>query len=308
VLALIGGTTAAFTLTEALKLQRSPIGKPRFRLFFSPTCECPKSMARLSFRLRREDSLDAVIVDADGEPVRKLTSGDERSPGRVVLRWDGRTDGGVLAPDGAYRLRIHLDEERRTIVVPNVFRLDTEPPTAELLSLAPRVLSPDGDGRRDSATLEVGLSEAARPIVLVDGTAAEAGRLAESGDSELDWAGSREGNALPAGVYVVGVQVRDRAGNLSSPSSGITVRIRYVSLGRSSYTATRGGVLHFRVASDAERIHWRLLRRGKVVLRGADAPGAVSAPLPRRIERGRYVLRVAANGHRAEAKVLVKPR
>ena len=170
-LALIGGTTAAFTLTEALKLERSPIGKVRFRAYFADV-DCAKSTARLSFRLREEDRLDAVVVDSDGEPVRAREQGRTLAwPG--VYRWDGRTDAGTPAPDGAYRLRVHLDEQRRTIVVPNVFRLDTEAPSVELVSLAPRILSPDGDGRRDSATLEISLGETARPIVLVDGDRAD---------------------------------------------------------------------------------------------------------------------------------------
>jgi hypothetical protein len=308
VLALIGGTTAAFTLTEALKLERSPIGKVRFRAYFSPTCDCAKSTARLSFRLREEDRLDAVVVDSDGEPVRALASGEERSPGRVVYRWDGRTDAGTPAPDGAYRLRVHLDEQRRTIVVPNVFRLDTEAPSVELVSLAPRILSPDGDGRRDSATLEISLGETARPIVLVDGDRAEFGRLAEAGEAELDWSGTSEGTDLANGTYVVGVEARDRAGNLSSPSSGITVRIHYVTLGRSSYRARRDGVLRFRVSSDAERIRWRLVRRGRVVLTGETDRGAVAEQLPSRVKRGRHVLQVTANGHSDEATVFVRPR
>jgi flagellar hook assembly protein FlgD len=308
VLALIGGTTAAFTLTEALKLERSPIRKVRVGPYFSPTCECRKNQARVSFRLREGDRLDAVVVDSDGEPVRALASGEERSPGKVVYRWDGKTDAGTPAADGAYRLRVHLDEQRRTIVLPNVFELDSEAPTVELVSLAPRILSPDGDGRRDVSTLEISLGETARPMVLVDGERAEIGPLAEAGESELEWAGTSEGTDLPQGTYVVGVQARDRAGNLSPPSSGITVRIHYVTLGRSSYRVRRGGALRFRVASDADRVAWRLVRRGRVVLAGAADPGAVTAQLPARVQRGRYVLQATANGHSDEAEVFVRPR
>lgn len=307
-LALIGGTTAAFTLTEALKLERSPIGRVTVRPYFSPTCDCARNMARVSFRLREGDRLDAVIVDSDGEPVRVLVNGEERSAGRVVYLWDGKTDAGTAAPDGAYRLRVHLDEQHRTIVVPNVFRLDTEAPSVELVSAAPRILSPDGDGRRDSATLQISLAETARPFVLVDGKKVETGSIVDAGESELEWSGTSEGTDLPEGTYVVGVQARDRAGNLSPPSSGITVRIHYVTLGRASYRATRSGVLRFRVSSDAERVRWRLIRRGKVVLAGETDPGGAAAQLPPRVQRGRYILQVTANGHSDEAKVFVRPR
>ena len=304
-LALIGGTTAAFTLTEALKLERSPIGNVRVRPFFSPTCECLKGVARIAFRLREEDRLDAVIVDSDGEDVRTLASSEAHSRGRIVFRWDGRTEAGAVAPDGAYRLRVHLDDARRTIVVPNVVRLDTEPPVAELVSLEPRIISPDGDGRRDAATLTVRLSEPARPVVLVDGSPAAGEPLAEAGTSELRWAGTTHRRALPAGADVVGVRAVDRAGNRSEISSGLTVRIRYVTLGRDAYRTRRGGVLRFRVSTDAEAFRWQILRRGVVVLRGEGERPSVAVFLPTRVERGRYVLRVVAEGRHDEAELLV---
>jgi hypothetical protein len=308
VLALIAGTTAAFTLTEALKLERSPIGKVRVRPYFSPACECLKSVARVSFRLREQDRLDAVVLDSDDERVRTLASGEEHAPGRVAFRWDGRTDEGAVAPDGAYRLRIHLDEERRTIVIPNVFRLDTEPPVAELVSLAPRVISPDGDERRDATTLTIRLSEPGRPVVLVDGSPAAAAQLAEAGTSELGWEGTRRRRTLPEGAYVIGVRARDRAGNRSAASSGLTIRIRYVTLARSSYRVPRGGVLRFRVSTDAEEFAWQILRRGQVALRGDSRRSVVAVSLPTRLRRGDYVLRVEAGRHHDRADLAVGRR
>jgi len=41
-LALLAGTTTAFALTEALKLEKSPVSRPRFKSVFSPTCACPR--------------------------------------------------------------------------------------------------------------------------------------------------------------------------------------------------------------------------------------------------------------------------
>lgn len=307
-LALLGGTTAAFTLTEALKLQRSPIGRPRFEPFFSPVCACGKSAARLTLRLRKADRLDAVIIDADGEPVRSLASGVEHARGRVVLIWDGRTDDGALAPDGAYRLRVHLAGERRTIVVPNVVRLDTQPPAVELVSVTPRVLSPDGDGRHDLAQIELSLSERARPLILAESQRAGRARVSEAGTAEIKWGGRRAGRPLPAGVYLVAVQARDGAGNLSAPSTGVTVRIRYVELRASSYVARRGGILHFRVSADSPHFRWEITRRGRRVLAGKARTGPVAVRLPERILRGRYFLRVMVNRHVDGARLVVRPR
>ncbi|MGH3032275.1 MAG: hypothetical protein ACRDNE_16220, partial [Gaiellaceae bacterium] len=63
VLALLVATAAAFAVTEALKLEPSALSRPRLDRIFSPTCACPQSTARLAFRLREADTIDAVIVD-----------------------------------------------------------------------------------------------------------------------------------------------------------------------------------------------------------------------------------------------------
>ena len=76
VLALLVATTAAFALTEALKLERSPVTAPRFDKLFSPTCACETSTERLALRLREPSTIDAVIVDDVCETVRTLETED----------------------------------------------------------------------------------------------------------------------------------------------------------------------------------------------------------------------------------------
>jgi hypothetical protein len=311
VFALLAGTTAAFAVTEALKLEPSPITRPRLDRVFSPTCACPQSTARLALRLREADTIDAVIVDAGGAPVRTLATDSAEVAGRLVFRWNGEDDAGTIVPDGPYRLRVHLDDERRTIVIPNVVRVDTEPPTAELVGLSPRTLSPDGDGRGDQARIELRLSERARPLVLVDGEVAAGGRMRSGGRAALVWRGTANGRPLPAGRYVVALQAQDRAGNVSTPSAGVVVRVRYVELAAEVVRARRGGVLRFGVLTDAQEFAWTLFRRARArrpLLEGTAETADVALRLPPRIRAGRYVLRVAAIGHADEAAVVVRPR
>lgn len=164
-LALLAGTTTAFALTEALKLERSPVSRPRFKSVFSPTCACPRETARLAVTVRDADTIDAVIVDEDGNSVRTLAFGEPYGPGRTVFRWDGRDDRGEVVPDGAYRLRLHFAEADRTIVIPDTVRVDTRPPTIDLVSLEPRRLERGGEG----TTIVVRLNGPARPLLLADG-------------------------------------------------------------------------------------------------------------------------------------------
>jgi hypothetical protein len=125
VLALLGGTAAAFAVTEALKLEGQAISKPRVTKRFAPGARCGPRKATLAFKLHRSEPVDAVIVDGDGQPIRTLASGVTRRGGWVRLAWDGSRDGGARAPDGEYRLRVHLLREDRTITIPNAVRLES---------------------------------------------------------------------------------------------------------------------------------------------------------------------------------------
>jgi hypothetical protein len=221
VLALLVGTTTAFALTEVLKLERSPVTRPRFTAVFSPTCACRRETARLAVRLRRADKIDAVILDADGDPVRTLVAGARAAAGRNVFLWNGRSDAGALVPDGAYRLSLHFADAGRTILIPDMIRVDTVPPKAELVSLAPRRISPNGTG----AKIVLHLSETARTLVLASGELVFRGETRDAGTVTLVWDGTARGRPLSPGRYVVTLEARDPGGNLSPPTEGISVRV-----------------------------------------------------------------------------------
>lgn len=220
-LVLLAGTTTAFALTEALKLEQSPVLRPRFKSVFSPTCACPRETARLAVRLRDADTIDAVIVDDDDNPVRTLASRERYARGRTVFRWDGRDDGGEIVPDGTYRLRLHFAEADRTILIPDTVRVDTRPPTIELVSLEPRRLERGGEG----ATIVVRLAERARPLLLVNGELLLRGPVRDPGRVQLRWDATVEGHPLSRGRYALTLEAEDRVGNVSTPTVTVIVRI-----------------------------------------------------------------------------------
>jgi hypothetical protein len=308
VLALLGGTAAAFTVTEGLKLERSPLKPRRFDEVFSPTCACPTQVAKLSFRLRQADRLDLVIVSGD-EPVRTLVRDLDLQPGRVRVRWDGTDDSGAIVPDGAYRLRVLVHELDRTIVFPQEIRVDTQAPALEALGARPSAFSPDGDGRGDTATIALRTSEAGEALVFVEGQLAVEARMRTEGEKEVAWDGSVDGRPLREGLYTLFARVRDLAGNLS-PAARLSVRIRYLEVLPKVVVARRGTRLRFRVLTDASTVSWTLRKRGgRDVLADARArSGSIAVLLPDRIRAGRYVLEVVANGHRERAVVRVTRR
>lgn len=308
VLALIGGTTAAFTITEALKLEPTPITAKRAEELFSPGCGCPTAIARLSMRIRRNDRLDLDIL-AGGVPIRNLARDLEAKKGRVHVRWDGRDDAGRIVPDGSYRLRVHLRDDDRTVVIPRTVRVDTESPDFEVLGVDRQVFSPDDDGRGDSIRIGYDSSEDGAAVVFVNGRLAAEGAFKPAGEADIAWDGQVDGRAVRAGDYTLFLRVRDAAGNLSAPGK-VAVAVRYIVVVQSTRAVRRGGNVRFRVVTDASRFSWELRRVGGGIL-GSEArerPGVVVARVPEGARAGRYVLEVEANGHRDRAVVRVLRR
>ena len=309
VLALVAGTAAAFAVTESLKLERSPITAPRFDKRFSPVCACPTDTAELGFRLRRADRLDAAVVNGDDEIVRTLVEDERHRRGNVLFRWDGRDDAGAVVPDGPFRLRVHLDRARRTIVIPNVVLVDTKAPEVVAFRIRRPAFSPNGDGTNDRLPVIYRATEKGSPILLVDGEPAILGKSRLPRRQRITWGGRVDGEALAPGTYAIALQVRDRAGNLSELTEPLPVRVRALRIARAPATIAPGGLLRFRVATDAPPFAWSFKPAGGAPLLAGRAPGnAVAVRLPRTLAPGRYVLTIAGVGESDEATVLVRAR
>jgi hypothetical protein len=290
VLGLLVGTAAAFAVTERLKVVPSPIAAPKITEAFSPVCRCETSHARIAFSLREADRITVTIVDTDGDEVETLVDDEQRDAGPVQFSWAGSD-----APEGTYRVRVHFDEARRTIEIPNEIRLDRTPPVLTVQSIVPDAFSPDGDGRADKVKATYAVSERSSVELFVDGDSTLKGRPNERG--KLEW----YGKDLRAGLYGVTLVAHDLAGNRSQPSPTAVVRLRFVALARDRLVVPAGLRFGVRVSTDARRYAWRLGRR-----RG-DATGAqliLRAPtLP-----GRYTLTVTYRGRSDAMAVFVRPR
>jgi hypothetical protein len=311
VLVLLGGTAAAFAFTEKVKLERSPVTAPKFDREFSPVCDCDTNIARLDLRFRRQETIDATMVDAHGQSVRTLASNERVSKGAHTLVWDGRDDAGAIVPDGVYRLRIRLENERRTILVPTTIRVDTKAPVASLIRVRPEAFSPDGDDRGDQVKVLYRSNEEGRPELLVDGASALVARNRARGQASVNWNGKLGGEVADVGNYLLSIVVRDPAGNESEPTSALPVRLRYLELDSDSYAVPPGEVLTFEVSTDATPIEWSLARRKRrglhpPILSGtAEDAGSISVEIPLSAHPGRYVLQVTAGGYKDRAPVTV---
>jgi hypothetical protein len=298
VLGLLGGTAAAFAITEGLKLEKSPITRTHITKVFSPVCACKHDKALIQFRLRHGDTVKVTIVTPQGTTVATLVDHHfRRGTVRPPLAWDGRDHTGAIVPDGSYRVRVHLAKRHQTINLPNTILVDTTPPTITLKSVQPAVISPNYDGRAEYTNISFRVSGPARPLLYVNGKLAGRGRLDRSGGT-LHWFGKSQGRRYPAGTYRLTLRAEDQAGNLSKPTPPATVRIRFLSLGRPVIRVPAGKRFSLGVSADAKLVHWLL--HGRM---GQASPGTLKLRAPKR--PGRYRLFVTAVRHSQTAVVIV---
>jgi hypothetical protein len=300
VLGLLGGTAAAFAVTEHLKLQRSPIFRTDVWKTFSPVCGCSTDKALIRFQLRRADRVTLSIEDGDGKIVRTIVAGFPARRGRFGRYWDGRDESGAVVPEGVYKPRVHLAQQHRTIVLPNEIRVDTTPPRVTVLGWIPRghVLTPDRNFRHERLEVRYRVSDPAHVILYVGGERRYRSRSQQT-TGIARWFGRVNGRGVPAGRYRVTLAARDLAGNLSPQVSVGTVFVRYVRLPHAVYRVKAGTRFGTHVRTDSPGVRWRLGKRsgtGKshLVLRAPKQPG-------------RYRLTVGVGDHQATAIVVVGP-
>ena len=295
VLFLLGGTAAAFAVTEGLKLEPSPITGTSVVKIFSPRCECDQDSAAVDFKLRKADRLTITMIDANGREVRRLVERARYPRGWQTFVWNGRNDEGSIAPDGEYSPRVHLARAHQTIILPNPIRVDTTPPTTTLVSIQPRQLTP----AHHKAKVRYRVSEQARGIVYVDGLRAVGPSHFYPLDGKLDLYLRVRGRDLARGPHTVSVGAVDLAGNVGRASAPRRIVVRYVEFARKAVRVRAGGVIAVRY-SEAGTVRWRLGGRT-----GISKHGTVRIRAPR--VPGRYGLFVLQGAHADRATVTVVP-
>ena len=302
-LALLVGSAVAFGVAERLKVEKSPVTGTAVDKVFSPVCQCPQRRASIAFRLRRADRLKLSLLDDEGNDVRRLVAGERAARGPHEFFWNGRDDEGRLLPEGRYRPKVELGRADRTIVLPNPIRVDVTPPVVRVVSVKPRALSPDGDGRGDIVRIRYRANEAVRGLLLVNGRLRVVSRTQRPG-GVLQWVGGTAGGGkLPPGLYRLAVQARDLAGNLSRRVPAAVVPLRYVRLEETRVSLAPGVRARVGLETDAARVPW-ILRRGSSVVQRGVAQRVIRLRAP--AQPGTYVLVATAGGHIARGLVFVR--
>lgn len=190
---------------------RNPKGKPAAVSF--------KEM-KVSFYLQnRGDEVDVEIVNQAGRGIRTLPGSGRYMPTfkRRRFVWDGRESNGQIAPDGAYDIRVSLEQLGRKLLIAKPsgavepVTVQTHPPHLVVTSVAPRVVDVAG---RSAVAIHYAGNQGLRPqILILRLTGARAPRVVKSYAATTRagtslWNGTLAGG-LPAtpGSYLVGLRL-----------------------------------------------------------------------------------------------------
>ena len=179
------------------------MAKPKFERHLSPTCGCAHERAELTLTLRSPERLGVSVVDSDGAHVATLATSQDLPAGRASFDWDGRADDGRIVPDGRYRLKVRLENDRRTILIPKTILVDTVSPTVRVV---------DAVSTDEGLLVRYKTSEAVRAFLLLDGKRVAHAERKDPGTGRITW--DEPGAQPTAGLTLVAV---DRSGNRSEP-------------------------------------------------------------------------------------------
>jgi len=321
---LVLATSAAFLVAQRLKRSTPIIERVYYNRYIGPTCNCKKSHVTIAFTLRDRGRVTATLVNSDGDDVRTLVDDRVLRAGRHRYVWNGRADGGLIAPDGTYRLRVTLRNQARSVTAARELIVDTVPPRPKIVAITPPEVLPGAPaplgrariryrGRSDPAPLvQIYRTDLPKPqeVAFFHGT-----RFRKT----AYWDGTVDGKPAPDGVYAVTITTYDRAGNggsfprvlpptASQGKPGTGVSVRYLTVSGSLDPVQAGSEARFRIGPTPRRLRWSLgpVGPGRTLARGGGSGRQLAVTVPPGTASGVYLLRVQAAGHRAVQPVVVQ--
>jgi hypothetical protein len=319
---LVAASFGAFFLAQRLKGAESVAEITQLTRFFSPNGDGRRDVNRITFKVKEPGRVTVTIVNREGDRVRRLADDIDARPGRPVhVVWDGRTDDGLRAPDGLYRMQVGLHRTGRTVTVAGSFNVDTTAPKPVVVSVTPPIAGPvpgpfeirvRGVGRRRAPGFRVLRTDVSPPR--------EVARFrGRKGSRRGVWDGLVDGAPAPPGTYIVVVAVRDRSGNVGTAPAvlppvpgqvrgkpGITVR--QITAQPPLEPVRAGTRVEFFVDSRRRAYRWSLRRVGigRPVKRGSGVPGRTLAVRAPDAESGAYLLQVRSGRYHAAVPFLVQ--
>jgi hypothetical protein len=321
--ALVVATVGAFFVTQHLKvltplINGSPKPSPSTISPGETGCGGKYRSAAFSFYLQhRADDVAVYIVDQNATIIRTLASGRHMRRGVRFpdgsFPWNGREDNGTIAPDGTYYYRIALLHQGRTIELTKTpVVVKTTPPRPVVTGVSPSLIPQGGS---EHVTISYQGNEKRSVVIRIYRTDLPPGpRLVKSfvtsrRATTARWDGKIHLRPAPAGTYLVGVDVTDKACNTGSfpvtipPPRGSTahagVTVRYLAAQPPLDPVPAGSSTTVYVDSRQRPYRWALRRAGadKVLAHGSGQAVGLRVRLPPR-GAGLYELALRSGPHR----------
>jgi flagellar hook assembly protein FlgD len=240
-LALFAPPTASATAAAQPSAAPSLVSLVERDRYFSPNDDGVGDRARFEFRLRERAYVSVLVRDTQRHVVTRVRIG-VLPAGHHVWRWDGRSNRGVVVPDGRYGVAVHArgdGQAARVVVSTNAL---TEPDAGRLVLSRP-VVYPAATAVTDSlgvVYVRAKYSEEERlywrsyfdpPLALRTRlviTAPNGKRVLDSTRKtyrpSFTWfARTESGQPMPEGTYRLRVTVRDAAGNVRTIRRAVEV-------------------------------------------------------------------------------------
>ncbi|MEI7626063.1 MAG: FlgD immunoglobulin-like domain containing protein [Actinomycetota bacterium] len=329
--ALVLSTFGAFFVAQRLKQSPRVVRALTITTAFSPNNSGALDRARIRFELKRSDEVTVSLVDEKGEAVRRLVDNGSVTAGKPTeYFWDGRTDGGAVAPDGSYRVRVTLRREGRSVFFAKSIVLDTTPPRPVVFVTSPKSAKPGGSPvtRPGTAVKFRFVGPTRLPTrVYVYCTDDGAPKLVRSfkvarGKLSAIWDGRDDGGVIARpGSYLIAVRMADAVLNaatspvLAPPTKdrprgrpGVTLRI--VSASPPSEPVRAGALATFKIDALGSSYRWQIRRLGSLKpLKGKGFSGRSNAATlriraPKAIS-GLYFLDLTVGGYVTKAPFAV---
>ena len=184
---------------------------------FGPTGSGTRDTVSLFIGARSESPAAEWTLTVSGPQGREVRRWSGRGAPPESVIWDGRTGEGSAVRDGEYRAALSVVYEKGDVAEASTgaIRVDTAAPEIDV-QIAERILSPDGDGRKDRLSVRQSSSaETAFEARILDSEGRPVRLWVWSEKLEsFEWDGRDDsGNPLPDGEYRYVVLGTDEAGN-----------------------------------------------------------------------------------------------
>jgi flagellar hook assembly protein FlgD len=180
---------------------------------FSPNGDARRDTTTIGYTLKSAATVSVLIRDGSGATVRTIRGGVDQAVGAHTEVWDGKLDGGTVAPEGAYTAVVQAVNTIGTVESLKAVKVDLTRPVVTDQMISPSPFMPPtvatiSFGINEPGTVSVSIYDSAKTLVRT------ITKTLVTGSNSVVWDGMNTGGTIAAdGTYTVKLSVNDLAYN-----------------------------------------------------------------------------------------------